>query len=163
MEFLRTVNRIIFRTIRPLSLAAQSYEHRGYSHAASLCANPRVKRLCTINLSGSLGSNKEEESAGTRRIHSTACSKDEYENADNAKAEVCYGWVCDKVKTGNCQCYNIRMRRKSTQKHLSEAEWRKRCAGCPVFPCLEHELAEVDCESWRSCRDWLVEEQKKET
>lgn len=120
---------------------------------------PRSMPFCLNSSSGSLFENVKAK-AEIRNISSTRHAKDEYENAEKAKIEVCYGSVCDKVKTGKCNCYNMRTRRKSREKHLTEAEWRKRCAGCPVFPCLEYDLEEVDCESWRSCGDWIRKEDR---
>jgi hypothetical protein len=52
-------------------------------------------------------------------------------------------------------------------KHIDSNEFwpflfvQKRCAGCAVFPCSEHEYPDADCEEQRACEAWFDDDENK--
>jgi hypothetical protein len=92
----------------------------------------------------------------------------------------CTGYVCDRREVGECVCSNDRAKRDREKRKLSPEEIKvcccfrlndilnltyfsnkqKRCAGCAVFPCSEHEYPDVDCEEQRACEDWFDDNEK---
>ena len=38
--------------------------------------------------------------------------------------------------------------------------FQKRCTGCPVYPCSEHEYPDADCEEQRACESWFDDEEQ---